>query len=87
MVAVLDQTTAVERKNSVAVAHGRKAVSDDENRTPFADASHIPLDDSLGFVVSLVASSRINKRGSVTKAMISRRPMIAISTTLEYSGG
>src|SRR5215468_7067873 len=51
VIAVLDQTAALERDDAVHGPHRREPVGDDEDRAPFDDFLHVFLDDALAFVV------------------------------------
>src|SRR5882724_6440898 len=48
---VLHQSAAIDGDDSIASAHGRKAMGDDEDGTPLSDALHVILNDALAFVV------------------------------------
>ena len=48
---ILHQPATINRNDSMASSHGRKAVRDDEYSAPLSDALHVILDDALAFIV------------------------------------
>src|SRR5436309_720362 len=49
--AVLHDPPAIDGDDAVCTPHRGKPVGDDEDGTPFTNATHVVLDDALAFVV------------------------------------
>src|ERR1700687_1823691 len=53
---ILHQSAAIDGDDSIASAHGRKAMGDDEDGAPLGDALHVVLNYSLAFIVQRTGS-------------------------------
>jgi hypothetical protein len=51
VLAILDQSAAIDRDNTICMAYRGKTVSNDDDGPPLGDLFHIFLDDALAFVV------------------------------------